>query len=257
MIIYKAKNVINNKCYIGQTSKCLEVRKKEHLHKGYYFYNAIQKYGMDNFKWFVLCDCDTKKELDEMEFHYIKQYHSHISEWGYNLTYGGEGTFGYKHSKESRLKNSLRNKGKTIPYDVRKKISESLKGRVFSIEHIKKISESLKDRVFSTEHKNNISKNHHNVNGSNNPMFGKHHTEEAKKKMSINSSGDNHPMFGIRGENHCLSKSFVIIYPDGYIKNIKGLKNFCKINNLDSSAMRKVAQGKQKQHKGFKCEYEV
>jgi len=27
-----------------------------------------------------------------MEYHYIKQYHSHYTKNGYNITYGGEGT---------------------------------------------------------------------------------------------------------------------------------------------------------------------
>lgn len=36
---------------------------------------------------------------------------------------------------------------------------------------------------------------------------------------------------------------------------IKNLTEFCRNNNLDSGAMIKVAQGKSKQHKGYKCYY--
>lgn len=46
MIIYKAVNKINNKCYIGQTIRKLERRKCEHLYNrnNSYFHNAIKKY---------------------------------------------------------------------------------------------------------------------------------------------------------------------------------------------------------------------
>lgn len=32
--------------------------------------------------------------------------------------------------------------------------------------------------------------------GINNPMYGKHHTEEVREKLSLKLSGENHPMFG-------------------------------------------------------------
>ena len=35
-----------------------------------------------------------------------------------------------------------------------------------------------------------------------NPMFGKHRSEEARKKLSMSHSGEKNPMFGKRGEKH-------------------------------------------------------
>lgn len=110
MIVYKSTNTINNKCYIGQTVKKLEDRKQLHLYrlnsmknKNWHFYNALRKYGWDNFEWEVLEECDSKEELDEMEFHYIKQYNSY--ENGYNMTLGGDkGTWGLKHTEETKKK---------------------------------------------------------------------------------------------------------------------------------------------------------
>ncbi len=57
------------------------------------------------------------------------------------------------------------------------------------------------------------------------------------------------------GENHPLSKEYIITDVDGNTSNIKGLRKFCSDNNLDHCAMRRVAQGKQKQHKGWLCKY--
>lgn len=102
-IIYKCKNKINGKFYIGQTTQNLDKRKQQHFSRkmNLPFINALNKYGKKNFKWEVIEECKTKNELDELEFHYIKQYNSLIPN-GYNLTTGGNGTSGYIHSEKSK-----------------------------------------------------------------------------------------------------------------------------------------------------------
>lgn len=221
MIIYKATNKINSKCYVGQTVKDLSVRKKKHLYASkqykYCFYNAINKYGFDNFEWEVLCDCESGEEMDEMEFHYIKQYHSYKTENGYNMSLGGEGGDNYTYNP---------NKEKIIQ---------------------------------------NI-KNNWKINGH--PWTGRKHTEESKEKMSKSHKGLKHSedtkekFSEIRknmvGEKNALSKKWKIIFPDGKEKIITSLRNFCntfeKIK-LDFAAMHRTANGKQKLHKGYRCEY--
>jgi hypothetical protein len=76
------------------------------------FHNAINKYGWGNFIYDTICECGDRYELDELEHHYIKQYHSHVSEGGYNLTWGfGNTTTGYKFTKEQKLAQSKRMSG--------------------------------------------------------------------------------------------------------------------------------------------------
>ena len=143
MIIYKATNELNDKCYIGQTIKSLKHRKQRHIYRmnggdNNYFHNALSKYGKDNFEWEVLCECSSKEEMDEMEFHYIKQYDSFAPN-GYNLTMGGDkGTLGWIPSKETRKRMSEAkkdfipwNKGKTNCYsdETKRKMSVSQKKR--------------------------------------------------------------------------------------------------------------------------------
>lgn len=48
------------------------------------------------------------------------------------------------------------------------------------------VSKALKGRVFTEEHKKAISKFHAECSGEKNSMYGKHHTEESKRKMSVN-----------------------------------------------------------------------
>jgi len=214
------------------------------------------KYGINNFKWEVIdTTCQNIEELNEMEFHYIKQYQSREYQNGYNLTNGGENNSGRIVSDITRNRLSKAHKGKTIPYETRMKISNTLKGRIISEETRNKISNSNKGKIFTYTHKQHIKENHHDVKGNKNPMYGKTHTKESKILMSKNSKGGNHPMYGVKGENHPLSKEYIITDVDGNTSNIKGLRKFCSDNNLDHCAMRRVAQGKQKQHKGWLCKH--
>ena len=110
MIIYKVTNLINKKIYIGQTIQKLNTRILRHARDSKkdnnYFHNAIHKHGIDNFKWEIICECETKEILTIMETFMIMVHKSHVSENGYNLTWGGEGRRCFKHSEESRKKMS-------------------------------------------------------------------------------------------------------------------------------------------------------
>lgn len=96
MWIYKITNLVNGKCYIGITTN-LEYR--WHCHKTAPscpslkspLYSAMRKYGIDNFSFEIVEEgIQDIITLGEKERYYIKKYHSHISENGYNLTWGGE-----------------------------------------------------------------------------------------------------------------------------------------------------------------------
>ena len=75
--IYKIENIINGKCYIGQ-SENLPIRIKTHINniKKIKENNKelnidAEKYGVENFKIEVIEYCDISK-LDEKEKKYIK-----------------------------------------------------------------------------------------------------------------------------------------------------------------------------------------
>ena len=93
-LIYKYTNLINSKCYIGQTTTSLELRHKKHLSQlndNTYFHRAILKYGIDNFKLEIIEQDIPLNILDEREIYWIKYYDSfYTSEKGYNLTKGGQ-----------------------------------------------------------------------------------------------------------------------------------------------------------------------
>lgn len=94
MIIYKVTNTINDKVYIGKTTKTLEKRKLQHLKnvrlgKVNNFYSAIRKYGIDVFIWVEIITGNTNNELNELEIFYINKFNSFKK--GYNMTLGGDG----------------------------------------------------------------------------------------------------------------------------------------------------------------------
>lgn len=91
--IYLHRNKINNKVYIGQTIQPVENRWKngEGYKSCHYFYNAILKYGWDNFEHIILEQNEnwTQEELNEKEKAYIILFDSTNPQKGYNITSGG------------------------------------------------------------------------------------------------------------------------------------------------------------------------
>lgn len=95
-IIYFCRNLINNKGYVGQTRVSLKDRKREHIKDAQrcadscIFHKAIRKYGIENFSWEILEECDNSL-LNEREKFWIKEKNTYFkNESGYNLTLGGD-----------------------------------------------------------------------------------------------------------------------------------------------------------------------
>lgn len=92
--IYSITNNINGKMYIGQSIHILS-RWKQHIYialnnleEKTKLYNAIRKYGINNFTFTIIKEC-LIKQLDELEKYYISYYNTY--ENGYNMTCGGQG----------------------------------------------------------------------------------------------------------------------------------------------------------------------
>jgi group I intron endonuclease len=176
-IIYLITNKINNRKYVGQTTRNILDRwrdhKKDYKGKNYLINFAIKKYGSENFtivEIHKIKEYDTVVLLDklnELETFYIKQYETFV-DWnkgGYNLTTGGRH---HKMSESTKLKLRDHFIGIPRPNYVKEKISNTLKGRP-------------------------------------------NHINTIEKKM----------------------KSYKITFLDGSVKQIKGLKKFCRESKYD------------------------
>lgn len=91
-IIYRYTNKINGKSYVGLTKNEI-MRKTNHksAKRGCKaFYAAIKKYGFENFEYNVLEEnIINLAAAEEKEKYHIRVQRAHYSQWGYNLTHGG------------------------------------------------------------------------------------------------------------------------------------------------------------------------
>ena len=164
----------SNKAYIGITSKDIKERwgfNGSHCKKNQHFWNAIQKYGWDNFKHEILFENLTKEKACKIEILLIALFNTQNPDFGYNISPGGElGFTGIILSEEHRRKISEAKKGKPGPkhtQETKMKMSQSKLGPL-------------------------------------NPNYGKHivWSDETKKKLSISKMGDSNPMFGKYGKDN-------------------------------------------------------
>lgn len=211
-IIYLITNSINNKKYVGQTVKTLEIRWFNHIKDSYDrakkkkmpILHAIKKYGKENFKIIKICECDTLEELNKKELYYANLYKS-FSPNGYNLKAG----------------NGLG----SMSQETKDKISKALKGRKFSDEHKKNLSESHMGHIVS---------------------------EQTKKKLSKINKGKRPSKLAQKNLIKSVQKEYVFISPNGEKVEIINLRQFCIKNNLSASKMVLVNQGKRNHHKNWK-----
>lgn len=125
-IVYKATNALNLDFYIGLTCQYLCQRRSKHralaLNKNSptHFHRAIRKYGWESFSFEVVAEFKNYDDAKAEEIRLIAELRP-----AYNMTKGGDGSVGYKHTPEMCKEFSRRNtgrpgfwKGKKLPPHV-------------------------------------------------------------------------------------------------------------------------------------------
>lgn len=128
--IYKITNTADNTSYIGK-SKDIKTRFRKHkyrlnkgIHHNRFLQRAWDKYGSEYFTFEVLEECEVE-ELDRLETYYIYKYGAFGK--GFNMSVGGDGCLGYRHTPEEKEQMKIRNKGNNNPHSR----SVICDGRVF------------------------------------------------------------------------------------------------------------------------------
>lgn len=230
--VYIFMNIIDCKKYVGFTVN-LKRRIIAHLSlKGgrSYFHSALKKYGPDNF-WLATIPVGNEYLAKELEMGLISKWKTHKnSSRGYNMTSGGQGSVGYKHTEEALEK--MRNKivseetkqklreinlnRPPISEETRQKLSEAGKGRIVSEEtrqklrrlstgrkHTEETLEKMRGRVVSKETRQKLREA--NLGKKQLPEVteklrklntGRKHTEEAKRKISEAKLGEKNYFYG-------------------------------------------------------------
>lgn len=151
--VYMHKLKKDNRKYIGITKQ--KVKKRWQNGLGYkhstYFYNAIQKYGWDNFEHIILYDNLTKKEAENKEKELIELYKTTKKGYGFNINEGG---FSPIITKQQKLKISKTEKGKKVSQETKEKLSKNIK-KYYEIngttENMKKYYKSVTKPVLCIE----------------------------------------------------------------------------------------------------------
>ena len=105
----------SGKRYIGITST--SVNQRWNNGKGYetqIFYRAIEKYGWDNIEHIIIAKGLDEETAKWLEIELIRELDTTNPSKGYNVTLGGEGTNGYKHTEETLKKMSGENNPTSI-----------------------------------------------------------------------------------------------------------------------------------------------
>ena len=142
--------------------------------------------------------------------------------------------------------------------------------------------------------KKKMSENHREQDGENNPMYGKHHSDETKRKisevlkgktLSEKHKGESHPMYGKTGEkspnygkhhteetkrkisetltgkycgeNNPNSKPVIQIDPNTneIVNTYSGTSEVARQTGFNQSAISSCCRGERKTHKGYKWMY--
>lgn len=169
----------SNKYYVGITSKS-RVKDRWDNGNGYKncpaFFNAILKYGWDNFKHYIVASGLSETMAKRLEIHLISFFKA--CKKSYNITDGGDGHLGYIPSEETRKKLGIGRRGKHLSNEHKLKLSKALKGRKAHPNTIKAIIRTHTGKVVSEETKQKLRKYN----------LGKHLTSETKEKLSAIAS---------------------------------------------------------------------
>lgn len=123
-IVYAHVNKINNKKYIGITSKKPEARwgKDGANYRNQHFNRAIEKYGWDNFDHLILYENLSEEEAKKLEIQLIEEYQVNNPDFGYNNSIGGDGPAKYRTEAERKqaVKESAARSRKKVKQDPEK-----------------------------------------------------------------------------------------------------------------------------------------
>lgn len=143
--IYAIANKVNNKLYIGSSfniykriiKHLLDIEKNRHIN--HHLISSFKTYGIDKFEIKILYKCRVDYLLF-FEDYFINKYQSNINKNGYNQTLTSYSPFGYRHTEEVKAKMKNLKLGSKLTKEHIDKIVNNRKGYRHSKETKIKIS---------------------------------------------------------------------------------------------------------------------
>lgn len=187
--LYLVTNLVTKKRYVGQVQQStgyLNRWWKGHVAEAFapnakhhcVFHASIKSYGPENFQVKRLMHDIPQGEIDRLEILWIKKFNTFYLEGpGYNMTRGGQGVHGYRHTDETKQRIGASTKGTKVSEETlekrRVKLEQMRANGYFEYrrDHTnwrKNLSNSCKER-YLTEH---------------GTFLGKKHKQESKNKIA-------------------------------------------------------------------------
>jgi len=207
-VVYEIKCIENNKRYFGKTSykdpiKYIEGHFKaaflNNRYKDKLLYRAIRKYGVNKFTYRIVGKCYSHKELSEAEIACMQIYDTVKSIYGYNVTCkrdgidknsdnydqwlkkmsdvtkgSNNGMYGRKHSEKAKNKMSKNSIG----------IAAGNKNPMYDISMLERLINKHGEKEGKRKYKEWKIKQSKINRGKGNPMYGKKHSDKARRGMS-------------------------------------------------------------------------
>jgi group I intron endonuclease len=177
------KNMINAKKYVGFHMSNKEFHNEDYIGSGILFNKKVKEYGRENFIMGIL-EYINEKDWRSKEQYWIKKMHSHVTQDGYNLTWGGDGgdTFSNRSDEDKKLTVQRLSKPRTngCSEERKAKISAANTGNIAWNKNQKGL-QTHSEKTKEIMRKNNA--------GTTNPMYNKKHTKESILKMSLSKKG--------------------------------------------------------------------
>ncbi len=192
--VYRIKNLVNNKEYVGKRScNCLIIDDK-YMGSGVLIKQAIKKYGSDKFSKEILKQFSHAEDAYRYEGEIVSlEYVSRLDT--YNLVEGGRGVVGLIHSEKTRKLMSEVKKGKKQSRAHVESRAEAHRGRKNTETTRKLMSESALSRVntyiFTEEHKAKLSSKKLSTSHRKaliDSCIGRKMSEESRHKSSLSNS---------------------------------------------------------------------
>lgn len=229
--VYLITNTCNGNIYFGKTD---DIRARWNQHnsdsnlgkKPYRLYRSMNKYGACNFTVEVFEKHETELEALDAEVFWIAYYRS-IGAVLLNMTKGGEGISGFKHSEESKARMSQNS-------------AKHFLGKHHT-EETKAVMSELKTGIYI---------------GEGNPFYGKKHSAESLEKIAAAHVNKTHSD-ETRAKMSLSNKRSVLIiaYTDHSELRYNSIRAAGKALGIDGSYLAKAVR-KGKSIKGYKFRYE-
>ena len=238
--------------YIGKGSGS-RAQAKDSRNK--YWYNVVKKYGNPVIQ--ILANWETEEESFKHEIVLINCFR----DMGYklaNLTNGGEGSSGYKHTEEQREKNRQAklgsipwNKGMPITEETRKRLSKALTGKIAWNKGIplrEETKQKLREKstgkpIHTEEFKERIRK----IHTGNKYSLGKPASTKQKAVASALFKGNTY------ATGNTVQRKWIWVgthIETGNVIRIVGEKDM-KQNSFQYANIIKCIKGERKSHKGY------